>query len=144
MSLYTKSDRVFKLTPSLSNEQVDYLIAFSKERHCLRNEKYLSLNVKDKLRENIGLPVGKEGLYSVYGAEFLSFAEHMSDDAVIDLNKRANDCPELYCGWVPTKDGNKLYWLEGEISRCLEDWLIFIDKHFFVAWGIDMVECHNH
>lgn len=144
MSRYTKCDRVFKLTPSLTKEQVKYLSAFSRERHCLRNEEYLSQNLpNEKVRAEVGLPVGKDGMYCVYGSQFVNFSEHMSDEAVIDLNRKARECPELYCSWLSTEDGNYLYWIDGEMSRCVEDWLIFIESHFFSVWGIKMKESNE-
>lgn len=139
MSFYTETNKVYTLSPPLNSNQVEYLKSFSNERHCLRDESYLSLK-SEFVREQVGLPVGKDGLYCVYGSNFTNFSDHMEDEAVIDLNIRAKECPELYCSWVPTNDGTILYWMNGEISHCIEEWLVFIEKHFLSIWGINITE----
>lgn len=135
MSYFSEGEGSLILTPALNKQQVEYLQAFIKTRHCKRDEDKCQ-NINDLLRENLNLPVGKDGQFSVYSADF-NYVESVEDEAVLDYNLKAYGCPELWCGWdISDNSGQELSWYGGELSRMPVEWIEYLKENFFDKWNI--------
>jgi hypothetical protein len=128
MGYTTDFKGAFTVTPPLSRDHAEYLEKFSSTRRMKRNP--------DKLNENanahVGLPLGEEGAYYVDGA---GFAGQNMDASVVDGNWPPEGQPSLWCQWVPSEDGTKIEWDEGEKFYEYEVWIEYIVEHFLKPWG---------
>lgn len=136
MSYFNEGEGLLSLTPALDKPQVQYLQAFIKTRHCKRDENKCQ-NISDILREKIGVPVGIEGQYSVYSADF-NFIESVEDEAVLDYDSKCSGCPELWCGWDISDNGKELFWYGGELSRMPVEWIEYLKENFFDKWNVEI------
>lgn len=136
MSYFSEGEGVLGLTPALNEKQVKYLQAFIKTRHCKRDEDKCQ-NMPDVLRETLNLPVGKDGQFSVYSADF-NYIESVEDEAVLDYNSKAYSCPELWCGWDISDAGQELSWYGGELSRMPVEWIEYLKKNFLDKWSVEI------
>lgn len=136
MSYFSEGEGALGLTPALNEKQIKYLQAFIKTRHCKRYEDKCQ-NMSDVLRENVNLPVGKDGQFSVYSADF-NYIDSVEDKAVSDYNLKAYDCPELWCGWDIADNGKELSWYGGELSRMPVEWIEYLKKNFLDKWNIEI------
>ena len=128
----------FSLTPSLSNEQKEYINKFSETRRMKRHPDRLMLLFKGEggFPNRTGTPediYGNQGQFFVGGLG--SFG--MDNDAsVIDGNKPPLGQPGLWCQWIPNEDGTALEWDGGEKFYHYTEWLEYLIENFFEPWGI--------
>jgi hypothetical protein len=129
MGYTTSFDGAFICTPALNPDQVAYLRKFSENRRMgLKVDELHS--IPDPLREAVGLPVGVEGGY------FVGAAVQYHDPFIIDYNTPPNGQPGLWCQWIPSEDGERIEWDEGEKFYSYIEWIVYINNHFLKPWGI--------
>lgn len=114
----------FDLDKPLSLAHFNYLTAFAEVRHMKRD---FSIEVvADAKRLAVGLSAGKEGKFYIGGNESAS---------LIDYNIPPDDCPGLWCQWVPNEDGTIIQWDCNEKFYNYVEWIEFIIKYFLEPWG---------
>lgn len=118
----------FAITPPLSKEQVDYLVAFSEQRRMTLNLKVIE-SIPDPKREAVGLPIGEQGCY------FVAVNGQPAWHGIADYNSPPSGQPGLWCDWTPTDDGSGLEWNGGEKFYDYTEWLEYIVEHFLQPWG---------
>jgi hypothetical protein len=156
----------FDLSPSLTNEQADYINKFSRTRRMKRDvNKLMELyQGKHGYPYRTGTPeeiYGKDGEFFVGGG---GFAGQDRDDSIIDFNTppgqptfnelsdmsfsqrlgitekliQEGKCqPGLWCQWIVKGVFNeKLEWDEGEKFYNYVEWLRYLITNFFEPWGI--------
>ncbi len=122
----------FTVTPALSKAHIAYLQDFASVRHMRRDAELLATK-KDPLRTAVGLPLGKEGAY------FIGTTQRTTGDkSILDLNKPPLGCPDLYCQWVPSKDGKQIKWDGNEKFRAYLEWLRYLVANFLSPWGYEI------
>lgn len=117
----------FSLNRPLDPEHKEYLQAFSESRHVKYNDDIVSQ--PDPIREKVGLPIGTEGSY------FVGPSTKMTDSLTRDYNRPPKDQPGLYCQWIPSKDGTKIVWDEGEKFYNYIEWIRYLIQHFLKPWN---------
>ena len=130
----------FHINPPLQGIHLAYLDRISQIRHVKRDVSKLE-NLRDPLREMVGLPLGLEGAYYV-GERIPS--KHNS--SVIDINKPPQGQPRRWCEWIPTEDGEFYFWAY-ERTYGYDSWLKYLIEHFFTPWNYKLsgrIECHYH
>jgi hypothetical protein len=135
MGYTTDFEGEFTVEPTLTKEQAAYLKAFSDTRRMMRDADKAD-NIRDPLRDAVGLPVGKEGEYFVAGRGFMG---QDKDESVIDSNREPSTQPGLWCQWEPNEDGTKLRWNGTEKFYSYVEWLEYIDTNFLKPWGRKLV-----
>lgn len=70
---------------------------------------------------------GQEGMVGEGG--------NREDLGILDVNRRPNGQPGLWCQWVPNKKGTAIEWDGGEKFYYYVGWLEYIVKHFLGPWG---------
>lgn len=131
MGYTTYFEGQFTIDRPLASEHRAYLEKFSGTRRMRRNAD-LTEGRPDPIREAAGLALGLEGAYFVGGEDFRG-QEH-SDD-VADYNNPPEGQPGLWCGWIPSEDGDAIIWDEGEKFYFYTDWIEYLIKHFLAPWG---------
>ena len=58
-----------------------------------------------------------------------------NDNGVINPNSPPQTQPGLWCQWVPSSDGTKIEWDEGEKFYDYIDWINYINDNFLKPWG---------
>ena len=130
----------FKVTPMLTEDEADYLTAFSGSRRMKRNAKLVEA-LPDTRRIKVGLPVGPQGQYYVgsfddgnYGQS--EWSPHgYADASITDYNEEPDDQPGLWCQWVPTEDRTGIEWNGTQKFYNYTEWLEYIIDHFLRPWG---------
>lgn len=120
----------FKLNKKLSDAHKTYLEAFANSRRMKRDYNIVK-DMRDPIREAVGLPVGEQGEYFVGNQENCG---QESDKSVTDYNN-SGDQPGLWCQWVPSEDGNYIEWDGNEKFYYYIEWIEYLIKHFFSPWG---------
>lgn len=115
----------FDLNPTLSEEQVTYLLNFSNSRRMKRDVSILE--------KNFG-PCNN--IMGTYGEEGEFFVDDIEDDSVIEHNYPPKTQPGLWCQWIPTEGGQELIWDGGEKFYDYVEWLEYLIKSFFNPWKI--------
>lgn len=122
------------ITPPLNEAQVEYIQNFNDTRRIKRDAS-LTEQREDKVREDVGLPIGLDGGYFV-GAEGYAGQETNTEAAdVVNHNSPPEDQPGLWCQWTVTDDGKTLEWDQGEKFYEYGEWLHYLIHHFFKRWG---------
>ena len=111
----------------------EYLSAFSNIRHVKRDVNKLK-NFKDIRRENVGLPLGKDGEYYVGSVDDGNMGQ-MGDESVIDNNNNPDTQPGLWCQWAIADNSKWLIWDGGEKFYNYTEWLIYLIDNFFKPFG---------
>ena len=114
----------FTLTPALTPAQGNYLEEFSNVGHMKQDVKKLEKE-EDDLREAVGLPIGREGEFSL-----------IDTVGILDSNKPPACQPGLWCQWIPTYDGEFLEWDGGEKFYSYCEWLRYLMDNIFKVWGV--------
>ena len=142
----------FSLNVPLKPEHKAYLQRYTRCPHLPLDEERLKV-YPDPLREAVGLPIGKYGIY---------FTGDIDDDAYDDIclykdtydssyhcyRRKMLSTPEAQaeaaflapasgCQWVPTADGRGIE-EEGEKFYYYDEWLRFLLKHFLLPWGYEL------
>ena len=114
----------FIITPEIKDIHKKYINAFSRTRRNVKNTEKLSC-IPDPLREAVGLPLGKEGEFSL-----------IEDICDIPGDLLIEGAPEgsYYAQWIINKNGN-LCWNGGEKFYGYKHWLYYYIKKFFIPWG---------
>jgi len=105
MGYSTDFDGSIKVSPPLSQEEINYLTKFSETRRMNR----------------------KEGDYFVDGGGL--FGDNHDDD-VIDYNSPPAEQPGLWCQWVVSEDGEFIEWDGNEKFYEADAWMQYIVAHF--------------
>jgi len=121
----------FNLDKTLSSEHKLYLNTFNNIRHMKRDIDKLQ-NLPDPVRENVGLPIGKDGEYYVGSTN--DYGQDKTED-VINYNSPPAYQPDLWCKWVPSSDGNEIVWDEAEKFYGYTEWIEYLIEHFLQPWG---------
>lgn len=124
MGYTTQFKGEFSISPELSLDHYNYLVAFSDTRRMKKDVLKLGM-LSDPLREAVGLPVGEEGCYSVIE----------SSVSIKDHNNPPKGQPGLYCNWVPKENLKKLIHNGSDNFYYFFEWLEYLIKHFFEPWG---------
>jgi len=131
MGYTTDFEGKFKITGSLTPDQVKYIQTFSKTRRMKRNV--------EKLQElydgEHGLPGGDYGLDGEFFAYDDGWFGQNRDESIIDYNSPSETQPGLWCNWTISDDGSELMWNGREKFYCYEDWLIYMIEKFFKPWN---------
>jgi hypothetical protein len=136
-------DGKFQITPPLQGNHLAYLARFAQIRHMTWDVTLLE-NLRDPLREAVGLPLGVEGAYYVAVQEIMPLDP---DPAIITPNRPPNGQPALWCCWEPSGDGESYVWANGEKNYGHKSWLEYLIAHFFKPWHYQLsgqVECSYH
>lgn len=131
MGYSTDFEGYFKLDKPLTDSHKLYLEKFSSTRRMKRDSK-IAATFKDKVRESVGLPIGKDGCYYVDAG---GFAGQDRDSSIVDYNEPPDGQPGLWCQWVPTQDGTGIEWDGGEKFYEYTKWLQYLIKNFLSPWG---------
>jgi hypothetical protein len=131
MGYTTNFEGEFTIEPALTKEQAAYLTRFSETRRMKRDAD-IADNIRDPLREAVGLPVGEDGAYFVNGRGFMG---QDKDESVLDGDREPDSQPGLWCQWEPNEDGTKLRWNDAEKFYSYVEWLEYIDVNFLKPWG---------
>lgn len=131
MGYTTDFEGSFSINPPLKEEHLNYLKKFNETRRMKRDDIKAS-TYEDPIRVAVGLPVGVDGEYTVFGGGFFG-QEH--DNSVIDYNETPTNQPDLWCKWVPNDDGTELVWDGAEKFYRYIEWLNYLNEHFFQPWG---------
>lgn len=138
----------FSLNKFLQPEHKAYLRRFAEIRHEAMDEETLK-RYPDPLREAVGLPVGKYGMYFTglidpdgVGDDLLNGSSLYLDKTNImrTLEVRAEGAdwaPSTYCQWVPTYEGRGIT-DEGEKFYSYVAWLRFLIEHFLRPRGYEL------
>lgn len=104
MGYSTDFEGRIEITPPLNPAEIKYLTAFSKTRHMDR----------------------KQGEY------FVDFENgyNTTEIGVYNCNQPPPGQPELWCNFVPTKDGTAIVWNECEKTYGAKEWIRYIINHF--------------
>ena len=131
MGYHTDFEGRFEFNQSLIVEHRLYLQKFNRTRRMKRNEIDTEL-VDDKIREDVGLPVGKEGAYFVGGGGDFG-QDH--ENTVISYNDPPEGQPGLWCQWTADDGGDFLEWDGGDKFYDYVEWLEYLIKNFIGPWG---------
>jgi hypothetical protein len=139
MGYTTYFDGEFEVTPPLNAAQINYLRAFSETRRMKRNEAATALR-SDPLRDAVGLTVGVDGGYFVGAGGFRGqeggvFDNGVRPDDIIDYNCPPKGQPGLWCQWIPSEDGTRIEWDDGEKFYDYVEWIEYLVEHFLEPWG---------
>lgn len=93
-----------KIEPALSQEEADFLNAFSGSRRMNR----------------------AQGPYHIGSGDF----GQDRDDDIVDYNQPPPGQPGLWCQWVTNEDCTAIEWDGGEKFYCAEEWMQYIIEHF--------------
>lgn len=105
MGYTTDFDGSIKVSPPLSQEEIDYLNKFSETRRMAR----------------------KNGDYFVDGGGLMG-QDHADD--VIDYNTPPAEQPGLWCQWVVSEEGGEIEWDGNEKFYEAAAWMEYIIDHF--------------
>lgn len=119
----------FDVSPARTAAQVAYLQRFAEIRH-VRRDINITFELPDPIREAVGLPITQEGQYFVGHHDVTSLS-----DGVLDCYKPPVGQPGLFCQWVPSTDGTKIIWDNGESFYDYVEWIKYIMVHFLTPWG---------
>lgn len=131
MGYTTDFEGSFKITPTLKEEHKLYLITFCETRRMQRDSKTCE-TFKDPIRLAVGLPIGVEGEFTVFGGG--SYGQD-DDKSISNHNKPPETQPGLWCKWVPNEDGSYLEWNGAEKFYSYLEWLEYLKVNFFEPWG---------
>ena len=134
MGYTTTFEGAFKLNKPLTQEQADYLHAFNETRRIKRNTSLL-LDVKDELREAVGLPLGVEGEFFVGYPK--NFGQTNTQD-VVNYNATPSTQPSLWCGWCPTDNKDGICCDGAEKFYSYVEWLQYLINNFLKPWGYEL------
>ncbi len=139
----------FLLNKTLRPEQKAYLQRFSEIYHVALDEKKLQA-YDDPLREIVGLPIGKNGMYFTGMIPDETDVSKIAPPQLKDMSigniynvlqaqqEREFIFPSHWCQWVPTRDGKGIEWDGGEKFYNYEEWLHFLIDHFLIPWGYEL------
>jgi hypothetical protein len=111
----------------------EYIDAFCNIRHVKRDVNKLK-SFKDIRRENVGLPLGKDGEYYVGSVDDGNMGQ-MGDESVIDNNNNPETQPGLWCQWTINDSSKWLIWDGGEKFYNYTEWLVYLIDNFFKPFG---------
>lgn len=115
----------WRLTPSLSLAQTDYLQKFARTRRVKRDPDAIENN---RRLATIGLNLGVDAEY------FIDVEDE--EKSIIDLNLPPGSQPSLWCKWRVNDRGDHLEHTGGEKFDRYVEWLDYLVEHFFSPWGI--------
>ena len=125
-------DGKFKINPPLQGIHLGYLDRFNHIRHMKRDVLLLE-NLRDPLREAVGLSLGLEGAYYVAGEMMVS--DYYDNPTILDSNRPPQGLPALWCCWQPTGDGEYFLWNHSDKYYNHKTWLEYLIEHFFNPWN---------
>lgn len=137
----------FSLHRFLRPEHKAYLQRFAEIRHLELDEEKLKRYL-DPLREAVGLPIGKNGMYFTglidpdgTGDDLLlgySFPDDRMDTlSILPIQTEEIWAPSTFCQWIPTEDGRGLQ-VGGDKFYGYVKWLHFLQEHFLLPWGYEL------
>lgn len=146
MGYNTNFSGSFELDRPLKKKHAKYLRAFSHIRHMRRKE-ILTIELPDKLRKKVGLPIGVEGEYYVGSHKDGNSGQTRTLD-VANGNSPSTTMPGLWCQWtVGGENGHPLEadeiekgvavticWDQGEKFYYYVEWLQYIIDNFLKRW----------
>lgn len=132
MGYHTEFYGEFVLNHPLTPEHHAYLTKFSETRR-MRRVADTTATRKDPLREAVGLLIGDEGEYFVGGEGYAGQEQGAPD--IVSYNVPPGHQPGLWCGWTPSKDGEKIVWNEVEKFYNYVEWLEYLVGRFLKPWG---------
>lgn len=131
MGYTTDFEGSFSINPPLKEEHLAYLKKFNETRRMKRDEVKAS-TFEDPIRVAVGLPVGVEGEYTVFGGGYYG---QDRDGSILNYNESSKNQPGLWCKWTPNEAGTALEWDGGEKFYDYIEWLTYLNEHFFQPWG---------
>jgi uncharacterized protein (TIGR02996 family) len=121
----------------LTEVQARYIRQLSRTRRMKRDPEKTA-KLEDPVRKAVGLPLGDESGYFVGTTE--DFGQTRTDD-IVNFNEPPKDQPGLWCQWTIGEDNMSLLWDGGEKFYSYVDWLNYLIRHFFNAWGVKLTGC---
>lgn len=115
MGYTTTFDGSFTVTPPLAAADVEFLVRFAGSRRMKRNI------------EGHGI----DGEW--YAPDDGDYGQ--SGKTVVDSNTPPSTQPGLWCHWVPSGDGSRLEWDEGENFYAYAEWLQYLITEYFTPRG---------
>ena len=139
MGYTTNFNGSWTVTPALDAAQLAYLRAFNGSRRMKYNPNIVQ-DLPDPLRVAVGLPVGVDGCYYVNGNFQIwhDTAEKLAAQGIVDHNRPPEGQPGLWCNWVPSKDGTRIKWDEGEKFYKYTEWIAYLIHHFLKPWECEL------
>lgn len=107
----------FKVTPTLSTQNHEFLTKLSQTRRMARK---------------VDAKYGVEGEFYVEGE---GYRGQDDDDTVIDFNRPPRTQPSLWCQWIPTEDGTEIVWDEGEKFYEYVAWIEYLIRVILAPRG---------
>ncbi|GCE12479.1 hypothetical protein [Tengunoibacter tsumagoiensis] len=147
MGYNTSFTGTFRFNRFLRPEHKAYLHRFAEIRHEALHEEKLN-DYPDPLREAVGLPIGKYGMYftgfidpkGVGDDILLGYCNSSEIYNIPDLLIRSPEAfwiPSTFCQWEPTVDGRGIE-ANGDKFYRYVDWLHFLLNHFLIPWGYEL------
>ncbi|GHO65561.1 hypothetical protein KSC_044530 [Ktedonobacter sp. SOSP1-52] len=147
MGYHTELQGHFSLNRFLRPEHKAYLRRFSEILHLELDEEKLK-GYPDPLREAVGLPIGKNGMYftglidpdDIGDDLLLAYSYHsdrMNTLSTLGIQTEEACTPSNFCQWAPTHDGRGIQ-AEGEKFYWYIKWLHFLQEHFLHPWGYEL------
>lgn len=157
----------FFLTKTLNPIQVKYLKKFNKSRRMKRDvtllSKYTTMKADDckseedlriflaakqdeVLRKQVNLPYGNEGEFFCMDVKNPDPRSQASPAIIISYNDPPASQPGLWCGWMPSDDGNRIIYDGSECFYHYIEWIRYIVNKFLIPWGHQLdgvVEWHG-
>lgn len=121
-----------KLSRKLKEHEAAYLAKLSTTRRMKRDESECE-NYHDPIRESVGLPIGVEGEYCIFGA---GWAGQDTDSSVVDHNTPPRNQPGLWLQWELSSAKNSFKWNGGEKFYSYTDWLFYLHDFILIKWGV--------
>lgn len=63
------------------------------------------------------------------------YFDYKDDESIINHNLQPETQPGLWCQWIPSSDGTKIEWGEGEKFYNYIEWLQYLISNFLIPWG---------
>ena len=109
MGYQTYFDGEFNISPPLTQKDNEFLTKLAGTRRMKR--------------KGLGKEFGKDGEFFVDGG---GDAGQADEPSVVDFNTPPGTQPGLWCLWVPTEDGKRLVWDEGEKFYEYVPWIKYL------------------
>lgn len=104
------------IEPPLNEHEISYLDDFARSRRMKRTGgPYIA---------DPGADMGQYG----FGRQ-----GRQPEDEILEFNDPPDGQPGLWCQWVPTADGTRIIWDEGEKFYRAPEWMAYLIDHFLKA-----------
>jgi hypothetical protein len=137
MGYTTEFTGFFTFVSPLREAQVEYINAFCNSRRMQRFNSAFETDMSQRLRNHtdVMMPYGDEGEFCV-DDENNSFLNFDNLELIgVNYNTPPKGQPGLWCDWMVSQSGTRLFWNNSEKFYNYVDWLEYLIQTFFVPWG---------